>query len=201
VAPTASRLLGDMNPTRTVNPLHSLAEALSLFESIRTLDEAGNRMVRAGVRNNLITFPSEVPVFKKTTRPDLQAKFAVLYFIRGWSTTQIGLRYGLGRQRVAQIITRWRVRAVRQGYIQLINEHTLVPCGFLEQLREEREDDMPRIPSSRNATMLRGSRELGGFLRRVDGYRGRSASSENTAGASWAGMPAAIAALVAARED
>ena len=119
------------------NPFHSLAEAASFSESIRTLDEAGNRVVRAAIRNHLVTFPSEVPVFKKTTRPDLQAKIAVLYFIRGWSTARIGERYKLGRQRVAQILTKWRVRAVRQGYIQLINETTLVPAGFLQDLRDE----------------------------------------------------------------
>ncbi len=130
-----------MNPIKMVNPLHSLAEAVSLFESLRTLDEAGNRVVRAGIRNNLVTFPSEAPVFKKTTRPDLQAKIAVLYFVRGWSTARIGQRYDLGRQRVAQIVTKWRIRAVRQGYIQLIDEGTLVPVKFLHELNDEADMD------------------------------------------------------------
>jgi hypothetical protein len=127
----------DMNPIRTINPLHSFAEAVSLFESMSTLDQAGNRVVRAGIRNNLITFPSEVPVFKKTTRPDLQAKIAVLYFVMGWSTERIGERYRIGRQRVSQIVTTWRIRAVRQGFIQVINETTLVPVHFLQELRDE----------------------------------------------------------------
>jgi hypothetical protein len=126
-----------MHTINTINPLHSLVEAVSLFESLRTLDEAGNRVVRAGIRNNLVTFPSEVPVFRKTTRPDIQAKIAILYFLRGWSTAMIGERYRIGRQRVAQILTQWRLRAVRQGYIQLINEATLVPIVFLHELRDE----------------------------------------------------------------
>lgn len=125
-----------MNPIKMVNPLHSLAEAISLFESLRTLDEAGNRIVRAGIRNNLVSFPSEAPVFKKATRPDLQAKIAVLYFVRGWSTARIGQRYNLGRQRVAQIVTKWRIRAVHQGYIQLIDEGTLVPLKSLHELHD-----------------------------------------------------------------
>ena len=123
---------------RPINPLQSVAEAVALLESIRTLDEAGNRAVRAGIRSNLITFPSEAPVFRKTTRPDLQAKIAILYFIRGWSTAQIGRRYGIGRQRAAQILTKWRVRAVFNGYLQLINEPTLVPIGFLDRLQNEK---------------------------------------------------------------
>lgn len=110
---------------------------VSLYESIRMLEEAGNRVVRHGIRKNLVTFPSEVPVFKKTTRPDLQAKFAVLYFIRGWSASQIGERYGLGRQRATQILTKWRLRAVRQGYIQLIDEATVIPASFLNDLASE----------------------------------------------------------------
>jgi hypothetical protein len=130
-----------MNPIKMVNPLHSLAEAVSLFESLRTLDEAGNRVVRAGIRNNLVTFPAEAPVFKKATRPDLQAKIAVLYFIRGWSTARIGQRYNLGRQRVAQIVTKWRIRAVHQGYVQLIDEGTLVPVKFLRGLGDGTEMD------------------------------------------------------------
>jgi hypothetical protein len=115
----------------TANPLHAHAEAISLCEAIRTLDEAGNRVVRAGIRNNLVTFPSEVPVFKKSTRPDLQAKMALLYFVRGWSMAQIGERYNLGRQRVAQIVTRWRIRAVVHGYVQVVNEASLVPGNFV----------------------------------------------------------------------
>lgn len=126
-----------MNAINTINPLHSLGDAISLFESLRTLNESGNRIVRSGIRNNLVTFPPEVPVFKKTTRPDLQAKIAVLYFIRGWSTAKIGERYGIGRQRVAQILTKWRIRAVHQGYVQLINESTPVPIAFLHEMHDE----------------------------------------------------------------
>ncbi len=137
-----------MNPINTINPLHSPAKAIALFESIRTLDEAGNRVVRAGIRNNLITFPSEVPVFKKTTRPDVQAKFAVLYFLRGWSTARIGERYGIGRQRVAQILTKWRVNAVRHGFVQLINEATLAPVSFLQELQDGVSMSAPERPTS-----------------------------------------------------
>ena len=116
------------------NVVHSFAEAVSILEAIRSLDEAGNRVIRAGIRKNLITFPSQVPAFEKSTRPDLQAKIAVLYFLRGWSTEQIGRRYGFGRQRSAQILTKWRVRAVRQGYLQLIDETTFATVLFQEGL-------------------------------------------------------------------
>jgi hypothetical protein len=40
---------------------------------------------------------------------------------------------------VSKIVTRWRIRAVRQGFIQVINEATLVPAHFLQELCDESE--------------------------------------------------------------
>ena len=48
----------------------------------------------------------------------MQWRLAVLYFIRGWSTREIGRLYGLPRERCGQIISDWRIRAVNMGYIQ-----------------------------------------------------------------------------------
>ncbi len=85
-----------------------------------------NRVVRQAVRENLVSFPSQIPVFEKQSRPDLQAKIAVLYFVRGWTLDDIAQRYGLVRQRMGQILTAWRVRAVNEGHIQVIvPEHSL----------------------------------------------------------------------------
>jgi DNA-binding transcriptional regulator LsrR (DeoR family) len=78
----------------------------------------GNRALQMAIRRNLVCFPSQVPVFGKLPRRDLQWRLAVLYFIRGWSTREIARRYGLTRERCGQIISDWRVRAVNMGYIQ-----------------------------------------------------------------------------------
>jgi len=93
-----------------------------------------NRVVREAVRANLVSFPSQVPVFKKQSRPDLQQKLVVLYFVRGWTMHDIAQRYGLARQRMGQILTAWRLRAVQSGYIQAIEpEHPLFQQVRLEQ--------------------------------------------------------------------
>ena len=70
------------------------------------------------IRGNLVSFPSQAPIFGKQPRRDLQWRLAVLYFIRGWSTREIARRYGLTRERCGQIISDWRIRAVNMGYIQ-----------------------------------------------------------------------------------
>jgi hypothetical protein len=84
----------------------------------------GNRALQIAVRRNLVCFPSQVPVFGKKPRRDVQWRLAVLYFIRGWSTREIAERYGLTRERCGQIITDWRIRAVNMGYIQDVTPDT-----------------------------------------------------------------------------
>jgi hypothetical protein len=50
----------------------------------------------------------------------------ILYFVRGWTMDDIAERYGLGRQRMGQILTAWRIRAIEEGYVNAIDpEHPL----------------------------------------------------------------------------
>jgi hypothetical protein len=76
--------------------------------------------LRFAIRANQVSFPSQVPTFGKHDRPDLQWKFAQLYFVRGWSCEGIVAKYGLIEQRVRQILNTWKRRAVEMGYIQFI---------------------------------------------------------------------------------
>jgi hypothetical protein len=69
---------------------------------------------------NLISFPGQVPVFGRHDRPDLQWRFAQLYFVLGWRCGEIAARYGVARQRAGQILKAWTARAVETGYIQVI---------------------------------------------------------------------------------
>jgi hypothetical protein len=77
-------------------------------------------MLRRAIRANRISFPSQVPVFPKHDRADLQRKMVQLYFLFGWSCSRIGARYSLRRQRVQQILNAWKQRAVQVGYLQPI---------------------------------------------------------------------------------
>src|SRR5271165_4309300 len=96
-----------------------------------------NKVLRQAVQENLVSFPSQVPVFEKRSRPDLQQKIVVLYFVLGWTMDDIAKRYGLGRQRMGQILTAWRIRAVKEGYVQAIEpEHPLLHRVVLEQIKQ-----------------------------------------------------------------
>ena len=76
--------------------------------------------LRAAIRGNRVSFPSQVPVFRKHDRPDLQRQMVQLYFVFGWNCDAIANRYGLIRQRVQQILNTWKRRAAQTGYIQHI---------------------------------------------------------------------------------
>jgi len=76
--------------------------------------------LRTAVRRNLVTFPSQIPVFARHDRPDLQRRVVQLYFILGWSCETIAARYGMLRQRIGQVLNTWKRRAVETGYIQFI---------------------------------------------------------------------------------
>jgi hypothetical protein len=114
-------------------PLPSLADVK--LENLR-IDQ-----IREALRMNSVSFPSQVPVFDRVDRPDLQQKFAQLYFVLGWSCGRIAVRYGIVRQRAGQILNAWTRRAVETGYIEtippaesltllaaMLNNRTLVPA-------------------------------------------------------------------------
>lgn len=90
----------------------------------REVDEQLDRLslcnLRAEIRANRVSFPSQVPIFSKHDRPDLQRQMVQLYFVLGWNCDAIGDRYGLIRQRVQQILNTWKRRAAQTGYIQHI---------------------------------------------------------------------------------
>jgi hypothetical protein len=93
----------------------------------RNIERLKINVLRGAIRSNRISFPSQVPVFPKHDRADLQRKIVQLYFLFGWSCGRIGGRYSLGRQRVQQILNAWKRRAIQMGYLQPIPPARSVP--------------------------------------------------------------------------
>jgi len=107
------------------------------MNAIPVAGDLENRVLRRAVQENLVSFPSQVPSLGKRSRADLQQRIVVLYFVSGWTMDDIARRYGLGRQRMGQILTDWRIRAVKEGYIQAIEpEHSTFERVRLEQASE-----------------------------------------------------------------
>jgi hypothetical protein len=106
------------------NPAHVQPRALPVYrprprpDNTGTIEELSLAELRRKVRRNRASFPSQVPTFPKHDRPDLQRKLVQLYFLFGWSCNRIALRHGILRQRVQQILSTWKRRAIQMGYIQ-----------------------------------------------------------------------------------
>jgi len=77
-------------------------------------------LLQCAVRNNAVSFPSQVPVFVRHAPPELQCRVVQLYFVSGWSCQDIAKRYKFARNYIWQIVNEWRRHAVALGYIQEI---------------------------------------------------------------------------------
>lgn len=105
--------------------------------------------LRIAIRNNQVSFPSQVPVFSKHTRPDLQRKLAQLYFVLGWSGPRIRERYNLNKQRFHQVLTTWTRRAIEMGYIQTIPPAETAAFASIRSIRyTTRTADPVHVPTS-----------------------------------------------------
>jgi len=89
-------------------------------DNTEKIEEFSLNELRRKIRQNRVSFPSQVPTFPKHDRPDLQRTSVQLYFLFGWSCSRIAQRHGLLRQRVQQILSTWKRRAIQMGYIQEI---------------------------------------------------------------------------------
>lgn len=76
--------------------------------------------IRLAIRNRRVSFPSQVPVFPRQYRPDVQWRVVALYFVQGWSCEQLAHRYGVTAGRIRQTIHKWVERATELGYLQRI---------------------------------------------------------------------------------
>jgi len=103
--------------------------------------------LRSGIRANLISFPAQIPIFDKHDRPDLQRKLVQLYFVLGWSCTNIAIRYGLLRQRVQQILNTWKRRAAETGYVQHIPPEQDLTAALVVQTRAPISAPTPQLPA------------------------------------------------------
>lgn len=88
--------------------------------SRHNIEEIDIKNLRAAIRANWVSFPSQVPTFPSSVYPELQCKLVQLYFVLGWNCADIAARYGLIEQRARDILHAWKWRAANAGYIEHI---------------------------------------------------------------------------------
>ena len=90
--------------------------------------------LRLAVQNCRVSFPAQVPVFRRQNRPDAQWRIAALYLVQGWSLERIAHRYGVTGRRIGQTIRTWVERAAALGYLQRIPPEVHIAAGAVRSL-------------------------------------------------------------------
>lgn len=85
-------------------------------------------ILRRAIRGNIVSFPSQIPIFLKE-RPDaMQWRMVLLFFVRGWSGADIAERFHVPDHRVWKILNAWSIRALSLGYVQVIDPEAFAAC-------------------------------------------------------------------------
>jgi hypothetical protein len=88
----------------------------------------GSATLRRAIRENSLSFPSRVPPLLKTSSNDMQWRVVLLYFVRGWSSGEICVRFHVPRHRIRQILKDWSVKALALGCMEVIDPKAFEAC-------------------------------------------------------------------------
>jgi len=96
----------------------------------------GNAVLRRAIQENIVSFPSQIPVFSRQARPEMQWKAVLLYFVRGWAIGDIAAHFGVASHRISQSVNEWAMRALALGYIQVIDPERFTAWSGTEALHD-----------------------------------------------------------------
>jgi hypothetical protein len=86
----------------------------------------GNAGLRAAIRRNAVTFPSQMVRLRSCDAGnDEPERIVQLYFVHGWSIGSICRRYRLSKKSVDNILNKWRHGAVAAGFVQEIRPRSM----------------------------------------------------------------------------
>ena len=88
----------------------------------------GSAVLRRAVRRNIVSFPSQIQAFLRRPAADMQCRVVLLFFVRGWTSIQIAMRFNVPKHVIRGILNDWSVRALALGYIQVIDAEEFAIC-------------------------------------------------------------------------
>jgi hypothetical protein len=103
--------------------------------------------LRKAIRNNRVSFPSQIPTFVRSAPGNLQRYSVQLYFLNGWNCGMIARRYGYSRYYIWQLVNEWKRHAVSLGYLQAIP-----PAGVLLDLKNALQRTLERAAGLQQET-------------------------------------------------
>jgi hypothetical protein len=58
----------------------------------------------------------------------MQCRLVLLFFVQGWSSVDIAIRFNVPKHLIRGIVNEWSVRALALGYIQVIDPEAFAAC-------------------------------------------------------------------------
>jgi len=126
---------------------------------LKTPVHPGSAALRRALRENLVSFPSQIPILLKRPEADMQWRMVMLFFVRGWSSVGIAERFGVPKHRIKNSLNEWSVRALALGYVQVVDPEAFAACCHVEE--EEGMDRDHREPAAAEAAPVSVSRAPG----------------------------------------
>ena len=93
----------------------------------------GSAVLRRAVRRNIVSFPSQIQAFLRRPAADMQCRVVLLFFVRGWTSIQIAMRFNVPKHVIRGILNDWSVRALALGYIQVIDPEAFAICCRMDE--------------------------------------------------------------------
>ena len=142
-APVYSSSMHSMDDRKNALEIHT-------EERPQTPLHSGSAVLRRALRRNIVSFPSQIPVFLKQPPADLQWRLVLLYFVRGWSSVKIAARFNVPTHWIRKSLNEWSVRALALGFVQVIDPeafaaccHSDVECGTSRNTEEGDRQPLP----------------------------------------------------------
>jgi hypothetical protein len=110
---------GDDHPGGSNSPTAELLPEPGTTE-FEFLTWCTNAALRDAIRNNRVTFPSQMVRLRSRADRDTSERIVQLYFISGWPVRRLCGRYRLSRTKIDKILNEWRQRAIAAGFVQEI---------------------------------------------------------------------------------
>jgi hypothetical protein len=121
-------------------------------DRLQTPLHSGSAVLRRALRRNIVSFPSQIPVFLKQPPADLQWRMVLLYFVRGWSSSKIAARFNVPTHWIRKSLNEWSVRALALGFVQVIDPEAFAACchsdAELGASRNSEEGDSQPLPEA-----------------------------------------------------
>ena len=99
---------------------------------LKTPVHPGCAVLRRAVRENIVSFPSQIAPFLRNPPADMQCRVVLLFFVHNWSSVDIAARFEVPKHVIWGVLNDWSVRALALGYIQVIDPEEFAACCRLD---------------------------------------------------------------------